>query len=180
MELEPQNPLPRLVVIDVETTGMNPNEGHSVIEVAAQELTGRLMGKTYQALVKLDRPLDPEVSAIHGITDELLALEGRDRSQVFKELMEFIADSVLVGHNIGFDLAFLNAEQTRLEQPVYSNETLDTLELAKRYLILPSYSLKTIAAYLEVPQPTSHRALADVETTRQVFIKLVERAKQAK
>jgi DNA polymerase III alpha subunit (gram-positive type) len=72
--------------------------------------------------------------------------------------------------------SFLNKHFTRHGLPVLANSVLDTLVLARQYLILPSYSLESVARYLKVDQPQAHRAMADVETTRQVFLKLVERA----
>jgi DNA polymerase-3 subunit alpha (Gram-positive type) len=152
-----------LVVLDVETTGMKPEDGHSVIEVAGQRLRNEEVIAVYDAL--------------HGITNEILAAEGRARAEVMNEFREFCKDAVLVGHNIAFDMGFLNAEYRRLGQPPLENRTIDTIEIAKKYLLIPSYSLKNVAAYLQVPQPKAHRALADVETTTAVLIKLIERAK---
>ncbi|MFH0853598.1 MAG: 3'-5' exonuclease [bacterium] len=170
----------QLVIVDVETTGMNPNEGHSVIEVAGQKIQGEEILSTFESLIRISKLLPAESQAIHGITDEMLAESGRPVLDVFNEFREFTNGCVLVGHNIGFDMSFINSEYSRLEQPHLENETLDTLALAKRYLIIPSYSLKNVAAYLKVSQPEAHRALADVDVTRQVLLKLIERARQAK
>jgi DNA polymerase-3 subunit alpha (Gram-positive type) len=166
-----------LVVLDVETTGMKPEDGHSVIEVAGQRLRNEEVIAVYDALMTVEALLDPAVVAIHGITNEILAAEGRARAEVMNEFREFCKDAVLVGHNIAFDMGFLNAEYRRLGQPPLENRTIDTIEIAKKYLLIPSYSLKNVAAYLQVPQPKAHRALADVETTTAVLIKLIERAK---
>jgi DNA polymerase-3 subunit alpha (Gram-positive type) len=114
----------------------------------------------------------------NGITGELLDAEGHAHEAVIPEFIDFLAEAVLIGHNIPFDLGFLNAHLHRLSLPVVTNQTMDTLELSRRYLILPSYSLESVARYLKIPQPKAHRALADVETTRQVFLKLVERAQK--
>jgi len=170
----------QLVVVDVETTGMRPDEGHSVIEIAGQKIQGEKLLATFDSLIRIPKPIPPEGQAIHGITDEMLAKSGRPALDVFNEFREFAKSCVLVGHNIGFDMSFINSEYSRLEQTCLENETLDTIALAKRYLIIPSYSLKNVAAYLKVPQPSSHRALADVDVTRQVLLKLIERAKQEK
>ncbi len=166
-----------IVVLDVETTGMKPEDGHSVIEVAGQRLRGEEVIGVFDALITIDRSLDPEVVAVHGITNELLAAEGRVRAEVMNEFRDFCKDAVLVGHNIAFDMGFLNAEYKRLGQPPLENRTIDTIEIAKKYLLLASYSLKNVAAYLKVPQPKAHRALADVETTTHVLLKLIERAR---
>ncbi|USN53777.1 MAG: 3'-5' exonuclease [Candidatus Nomurabacteria bacterium] len=167
-----------LVVLDVETSGMRPEDGHCVIELGAQRLRGTEILASFDYLIKPSRPLDPESQAVHGITEAELLEKGREPAEVFAEFREFSKDAVLVGHNVGFDLAFINAEYRRLGQEALTNEILDTIALARRYLILPSYSLKNVAAYLKVPQPSAHRALADVQTTTEVLLKLIERAKQ--
>ncbi len=164
------------IILDVETTGFKPQEGHSIIEVAAERLIDRRVVDEYQSLVMTDRIIDQESVSIHGITNDLLTKEGRPPEIVIPELIEFIGNSILIGHNIGFDLAFINTHLFRLELPPLGNKTIDTVELARRYLLIPNYSLEKVAAYLKVPQPFAHRAKADVEVTRQVFIKLNERA----
>lgn len=169
---------PTYVVFDVETTGFKPEEGHVIIELAGQKFTGPEVLAEYASLVFPDRSLDPAGIAVHGITEDLLAAEGRAIQDVIPEFLDFIGDSVLIGHNVNFDLGFLNSHLVKLKKSPIINKTLDTLELARRYLILPSYSLGSVAQYLKVPQPQAHRAMADVETTRQVFLKLVERARK--
>lgn len=164
------------VVLDVETTGFKPEEGHVIVEVAAQKIRGEEVVDQFQTLVKADRLLEPWNAEFNGITNELLELEGRHGNEVFPQFREFIGSSVLIGHNVPFDIGFLNSHHVKLGLPVLNNATLDTLELSRRFLIIPSYSLESVAQYLKVPQPVAHRAMADVETTRQVFLKLVERA----
>lgn len=177
----PKNTTPvELVVLDVETTGIKPEDGHSVIEIAGQRIRGTEIIGVFDALVSLDRPIGAESTAIHGITDQMLETEGRARAEALVEFREFIQGAVLVGHNISFDLGFLNAEYASLGLPPLDNETIDTIQIAKKYLLIASYSLKNVAAYLNVPQSTAHRALADVETTREVLFKLIERAKEKK
>ncbi|MFA6588083.1 MAG: 3'-5' exonuclease [Patescibacteria group bacterium] len=168
---------PILVVLDVETTGLNPEEGHEVIEVAAQKIQGKKVVGEYVSLVATSRIIDSATEKIHGISNALLAVEGRPGSEVFPELVNYIGQAPIIGHNISFDMAFINAHLKRLGLPILTNPTLDTIAHAKRYLLIPSYSLEKVAAYLKVPQPKAHRAKADVETTREVFWKLVERAK---
>lgn len=170
--------VPILVVIDVETTGLKPEEGHDVIEVAAQKIRGKEVVGEYVRLIETGRILDAEVMKVHGISNELLALEGKPASVVFPELLTFLGSCPIVGHNVGFDIGFINSHLDRLGLPRLANPVLDTLILARKHLLIPSYSLAKVAAYLKVPQPLAHRAKADVETTREVFWKLVERAQQ--
>jgi len=169
-----------LVVLDVETTGLKPEDGHEIIEVAAQKIQGREVISEYISLVATNRIIDAATEKVHGISNALLAVEGRPGSEVFPELVKFIGQAPIVGHNINFDLGFINAHLKRLGMPLLQNQPVDTLSQARRYLLMPSYSLGKVAAYLKVPQPLAHRAKADVETTREVFWKLIERAKNGK
>ncbi|MDD5342230.1 MAG: 3'-5' exonuclease [Patescibacteria group bacterium] len=167
------------IILDVETTGFRPSEGHSIIEIAAERLRETEVVADYHSLVLSDHPIDAETILVHGITEDLLLREGRPVQSVIPEFLDFIGDLPLIGHNISFDLTFLNAHLARLGLPPITNMTIDTIQLARKYLIIPSYSLGKVAAYLKVPQPSAHRAKVDVEVTRQVFLKLNERA-QAK
>ncbi|MEK7636980.1 MAG: 3'-5' exonuclease [Patescibacteria group bacterium] len=171
------------VVLDVETTGLDPAAGHDVIEIAAQKIHGRDVVGEFVSLVKPAKPLPTDVAdfhAKHGITQDLLNAEGKDPDAVVPELVSFIGPSVIVGHNVAFDLGFINEHLKRLGRPALTNQYIDTVEIAKRYLILASYKLSNVAAYLKVPQPSAHRALVDVITTREVFYKLIERAQGKK
>lgn len=166
-----------LIVLDVETTGFRPEDGHEIIELGAQKIIRDTVLGDFHALIKPTRSLDPEVIRVHGITDDILAEQGKDAAEVFPAFLGFIGSTTLVGHNIAFDLGFLNHHLLRLKLPVLANPTIDTLEVARRLLILPSYSLEKVARYLKVPQPEAHRAMADVKTTVGVLLKLFERAK---
>ncbi len=171
------------VVLDVETTGLDPTAGHEVIEIGAQKIHGRDVVGEFVSLVKPSRPLPADVVDFHaknGITQGLLDREGKDPIDVVPELVTFIGDSVIVGHNVQFDLGFINEHLKRLSQPILTNQSIDTVEIAKRYLLLASYRLVNVAAYLKIPQPSAHRALVDVITTREVFYKLIERAQGKK
>jgi len=166
------------VVLDVETTGLEAERGHEVIEIGAQKVRGRQVVDQFVHLVKPTRPMDADAQRVHGITQADLDRDGRPANQVIPELVDFIGDAIIVAHNAPFDVGFINEHLKRLGQPVLTNQVLDTLEIAKRYLFLASYRLSNVAAYLKIPQPSAHRALVDVETTREVFFKLIERAQK--
>ncbi len=170
------------VVLDVETTGLEPAKGHEVIEIGAQKIRGRDVVGEFVHLIKPSRPLPIDVVAFHaknGITDELLQTEGRAADDVIPELVDFIGPAIIIAHNAPFDIGFINAHLQRLGRPALTNQTIDTLDIAKRYLLLASYRLGNVAAYLKVPQLSAHRALVDVVTTREIFYKLIDRAKQS-
>lgn len=168
------------VVLDVETTGLDPTAGHEVIEIAAQKIHGREVIGEFVSLLKTNRPIPPEATKVHGITQADIDKDGKNASDVVPKLVTFIGDCMVIGHNVTFDLGFINEHLKRLGQQPLPNKYLDTLEIAKRYLLLASYRLSNVAAYLKVPQPSAHRALVDVITTREVFYKLIERAQGKK
>lgn len=168
------------VVLDSETTGLEPAKGDEMIEIAAQKIQGREVVAEYIQLIKATKPIPPEAERVHGISQAMLDAEGRPASEVLPELVEFIGDAIIVAHNAPFDLGFINTHLERLGKPKLENKVLDTLDLARRYLLLASYRLSNVAAYLKVPQPSAHRALVNVITTREVFFKLIERAQGKK
>lgn len=168
------------VVLDVETTGLDAKAGDDVIEIAAQKIHGRDVVGEFVSLVKTERAIPAEATKVHGITQDDINREGKPVDQVVPELVTFIGEAVVVGHNVQFDLGFINEHLKRLKLPELTNKSIDTIEIAKRYLILASYRLSNVAAYLKVPQPSAHRALIDVITTREVFFKLIERAQGKK
>ena len=167
-----------LVVVDTETTGLDPASGHEIIEIAAQKVRNKVVIQEFVRLIRPSRLVPAEAQAIHGISNEELAQNGLAAKDVLGEFREFAGPSVIVGHNVGFDLGFINHGLDKHGHPVLTNNSLDTLEIARRYLILASYRLSNVAAYLKVPQPSAHRALVDVITCREVFFKLIERAQQ--
>lgn len=168
------------VVLDTETTGLEPAKGEDMIEIAAQKILDRQVIGEYVQLIKATKPIPADAQGVHGISQADLDRDGRPAKEVMPELVEFIGDAIIVAHNAPFDMGFINAHLERLGLPKLENKVLDTLELARRYLLLASYKLSNVAAYLKVPQPSAHRALIDVITTREVFFKLVERAKGKK
>jgi DNA polymerase-3 subunit epsilon len=156
-----------LLFLDLETTGLERSAGHRVAEVALlRERAGVEEGRL-DALVNPGRALDPEAAAVNGLNDSELAL-APPFAAVAPAVTALAADTVLVGHNVGFDLGFLNAELLAVGHARLSGPSIDTLILAKRLLRRPSYSLGALAALFELPRPT-HRAMADVLATRGLF-----------
>jgi ATP-dependent DNA helicase DinG len=159
-----------LLAFDLETTGLDP-ERDSIIEIGAVRFRGSRVEDEWSTLVNPGRPLDPVVKALTGITDEMLANAPR-LNQVIQEFQDFAGDLIVLGHNVRFDLSFLQPRGV-LEH----NLGLDTYTIAS--VLLPSagrYNLAGLASALAVPVMTSHRALEDAHTTRQVFLRLYDHA----
>jgi len=165
----------RSVLFDTETTGLDPAQGHRVIEVAALELENDLpTGKHFHALIQPDRDVPEESVRIHGITAE--KLKGQPRfADIADKLLEFFGDGMLVAHNAPFDFAFISAELKLLGRPgLHPARMVDTLALAKvRYPGLPN-SLDALCRRfgIDLSERTSHNALLDCKLLGAVYVEL--------
>src|SRR5689334_17618799 len=126
----------RQIIVDTETTGLEPEQGHRIIEIGCVEVVNRRpTGKTFHRYIKPDREIDPGAIQVHGITNEFLASQPRF-GEIAAELIEFIRDAELIIHNAPFDVAFLDAEFKRLATPAQRVadlcKVLDTLALARQ------------------------------------------------
>ncbi|MEM8619868.1 MAG: DEDD exonuclease domain-containing protein [Actinomycetota bacterium] len=163
-------------VIDLETTGGDRN-GDTITEVGAVKVLGGECLGTYQTLVNPGRAIPPQITMLTGLTDALVANAPRIES-VLPSLLEFIGDSVIVGHNVSFDVGFLRAALRRTERPTLANTAIDTVALARRLVRdeVPNCKLATLASRLRLDHQPSHRALDDALATTDLLHVLVERA----
>ena len=166
----------RQVVLDTETTGFEPAEGHRIVEIGCVELFDHLpTGKTYRAYLNPERLVPPETTRIHGLTDEFLADKPKF-AQVVEEFLDFIGDAALVIHNASFDLKFVNSELHRVgKPPIPHARAIDTIEIAKSKIPGARYSLDELCKRfaIDLSARTKHGALLDAELTAQVYLELV-------
>ncbi|MBV9201405.1 MAG: DNA polymerase III subunit epsilon [Alphaproteobacteria bacterium] len=121
----------REIVVDTETTGLDPGEGHRIVEIACIELVHHVpTGRNFHRYVNPEREISEEALAVHGITAEFLANQA-PFAAIVDELLSFIGSDRLVIHNAEFDLSFLNAELARLQRGPIISEFIDTLGLAR-------------------------------------------------
>jgi len=158
------------VVLDTETTGVDPRND-DVIEVAAVRVRCGKMIESYQALVKPTRPVGDSES-VHGLSDSLLAEQGRDPAEVFAELQSFLGDTPVAGHNVRFDLRMLRGHGSRVGAQFTFAAHFDSLRYARRLLRMDSYRLGDLSEALDLPVEPTHRALDDVKTTVHLFFHL--------
>jgi DNA polymerase-3 subunit epsilon len=166
----------RHVVVDLETTGLSPRQGHRVIEIGAVAVENGAVVGEFTTLIDAGVPVPTVVQAIHGITDEMLAGQPKPE-EVLPLFNTFIADSVLVAHNAAFDIRFLRHEFARLKMDL-PNRHICTLEMCRlRFPRLIDRTLETVYLYL-FPEAglhrQNHRALDDARMTAKIWLKLIE------
>lgn len=165
----------RAVLFDTETTGLEPELGHRVIEIAAIELfNGLPTGCQFHTLLDPGRDVPEDATRVHGLTEA--DLRGKPRFEVIAaELSAFLGDSKLIAHNAPFDYAFLNAEFARIgHDRLQDARMIDTLVLAKtRFPGLPN-SLDALCRRfgIDLSARTTHNALLDCRLLAQVYIEL--------
>lgn len=166
----------RKVVLDTETTGLNPDMGHRVIEIGAVELVNRrVTGRTFHIYLNPDREIDAGAVEVHGLTSEFLA-DKPHFEDVAADFLTFVADSELIIHNAPFDVGFLNAELRRLdggdELKRHCQGVLDTLKLAKELHPGQKNNLDALCRRYEVDNSgrTYHGALLDAQLLAEVYL----------
>jgi DNA polymerase III subunit epsilon len=166
----------REIVLDTETTGLDPFQGHRVVEIGCVELVNRFpTGKTFHCYLNPERDMPPDAEAVHGLTLDFL----RDKplfADVVEDFLVFVGDAPLVIHNAAFDLAFLNAELERLARPAIGRDRLlDTLLLARRRHPAGPNRLDDLCVRYSIDNSrrTKHGALLDAEILAEVYLELI-------
>src|SRR5436305_3507565 len=166
----------REIVLDTETTGLDPYQGDRVIEIGCVELYNKIpTGQSFHCYVNPQREMSVSALEVHGLSTEFL----KDKPlfvEVADEFLGFIGDAPLVAHNAGFDLGFLNAELERAAKPVIGSERMiDTLLLARRKHPAGPNNLDALCARygIDNSRRTKHGALLDAEILAEVYIELI-------
>ena len=165
----------REIVLDTETTGLDPAAGHRIVEIAGLELINQVAtGRTFREYINPEREMPEEAQRIHGLTDEFLADKPRF-DQVVEGFLDFIQDSRLVIHNADFDMKFLNAELAHLERPPLDRKrAVDTVALARKRFPGAQVNLDALCRRFEIDNTarTFHGALLDCELLAEVYLEL--------
>ena len=167
----------REIVLDTETTGLDPNKGDRLVEIGCIELLNRIpTGATFHAYLNPDRDMPAEAFAIHGLSIEFLKTHKRF-ADVVDDFLAFIGnDAPLVIHNASFDHGFLCAELKRLDRALISRDRLvDTLALARRKHSAGPYNLDALCGKygIDNSRRTKHGALLDAEILAEVYLELI-------
>lgn len=167
----------REIVLDTETTGLDPAGGDRIVEIGCVELVNHVpTGLTFQRYVNPERDVPQAAIAVHGLSREFLAAHPIFAA-IAEDFVAFIEDSPLVIHNAAFDLGFVNAEFARLELvPLGESRAVDTVQLARRK-IPPgaSASLDALCARfgIDASERTLHGALKDAMLLAEVYLELI-------
>ena len=166
----------REIILDTETTGLDPKLGHRLVEIGAVELINHTpTGVNYQTYINPERDVDPGAQEIHGLTNEFLK-QHPAFGDISTEFMNFLSDSTLIIHNAPFDLAFINMELSRLGvAPISSERVIDTLVLARKKFPGAQANLDALCRRfaIENRHRELHGALVDAALLADVYIELI-------
>src|SRR4051812_17138760 len=166
----------REIVLDTETTGLDPLRGDRLVEIGCIEIFNRMpTGQTFHRHINPEREMPAEAFAVHGLSSQFLADKPLFAS-VVDDFLEFIADAPLVIHNASFDISFINSELDRIKRPPIGRDRLvDTLLLARRKHPGVSNRLDDLCSRYAIDNSrrTKHGALLDAELLAEVYIDLI-------
>ena len=163
------------VVFDVETTGLSPQGGDRIVEIAAVRVRGGEIIDSFESLVNPQRDLPIEAQQIHHITEAMLA-EAPTADKILPKIINFTGGACLVGHNVKFDLNFLCYELSLIGRKLREETpAIDTLKMAKAFLPhLTNFRLFHVAHSVGAAIEETHRALPDVKLTAMVMKRLMD------
>ena len=166
----------REIVLDTETTGLDPASGHRVVEIGCVELHNHVAtGNTFHTYINPERDMPAEAEAVHGLSLEFLS----DKplfADIADGFMDFIGKSPVIAHNAMFDLGFINAELTSLNRPPLSTErAIDTVQIARRKFPGAQANLDALCRRfnIDLSARVKHGALLDAELLAEVYLELI-------
>ena len=161
------------VVLDIETTGFNPKE-HEIIELSAIRVENGQIKEEFSKLVNLIGYLSGYISNLTGITLDMLK-DAPSIKEVILDFKNFCSNSIVIGHNINFDLSFINTQMIQNYDMPFTNDYIDTLKIARKFLpSLPSKKLGIIAAHFSFNTEGMHRGLKDCIVTNMCYQKFIQ------
>lgn len=170
-------PMPKaedVVAVDVETTGLDADTCE-IIEIGAIKTRNWEIAETYSVLVKPREALSPSITALTGITQDILTQEGQPLQAALSGFLQFVGEIPVVSHNAKFDFAFLRCACAQCGQPLFSNRCIDTLALARRMVKeVADYKLKTLLTHFGIQEDEIHRSIGDCRAVLKLYGKLNE------
>ena len=166
----------REIVLDTETTGLRPGEGHKIIEIAAIEIVDFIpTGKTYHQYINPERDVPQASTDVHGITSEFL-YDKPTFNKIADEFIEFVKNDTIVAHNIDFDIGFINYELQACGKPSLQNTKVDTVTIAREKFPGQGVSLDALCKKFSIDntQREKHSATLDADLLAKVYIELLD------
>lgn len=157
------------ICLDCEATGL-AIESEEIIEIAVVKFTFDEILEQFETLVDPDRPIPPESTAVHHITDAMV--KGKPKiADVLPKVFEMIGNYPIMGHNIGFDLSLImaSAKKRDISCPINMQNSIDTVRLGRLYAESPSNKLEDLRKHFNIPEEGAHRAMNDVIVNIKVF-----------
>ena len=164
------------IVLDTETTGLSVKDGHRIVEIGCIELDNLIpTKKTFHCYLNPERKVSEKALQVHGYTDEFLATK-KKFSEIVNEFLDFIKDKRLIIHNAEFDLSHLNNELILAGKEKITNETVDTLIVARNKFPGSSISLDALCKKYRIDNSkrVQHTALVDCDLLAKVYINLID------
>ena len=166
-----------VVVFDVESTGVDVNKDE-IVQIAAIKLRSDGSYDKFEEFLRPSKPVG-DSQKVHGFSDEFLKEKGIDPKEGLEKFLDFIEDTVIVGHNVQYDLSILKSQLYRLDMKGYKiKDFYDTLDMARKlFPDLPNHKLSTLSDYIGVSQPPDHNAMNDILATKDILLHMVKRLK---
>ena len=168
-----------IVVFDVETTGLSVIDGDRIIEIAAMKVKdGEIVDQMY-SLINPKRFVPPQATMVNKITQDMVE-DAPLAEDILPQFIDFVGGACVAGHNVKFDLSFVCYQLALINRKIKEGTpAVDTLKMARDlFPYLSTYKLTYLAKALGITVNASHRALADVETTVKVMMRLMEKAQE--
>jgi DNA polymerase III subunit epsilon len=166
----------REIVLDTETTGLSPGEGHRVVEIGCIELINHLpSGRSFHCYINPERSMPSAAFEVHGLSDDFLA-DQPSFAEIATDFLAFIAETPLIIHNAAFDMGFLNAELARIERPpLAADRAIDTVTMARRRFPGAPANLDALCRRFAIDNSArdKHGALLDAELLAEVYLELI-------
>ncbi len=166
----------REIVLDTETTGLDPASGHRIVEIGCVELINHVpTGANFHEYINPERDMPQEAFAVHGLSEEFLADKPRF-AEIAGDFLSFIGDAQLVIHNAGFDMKFINAELVLANmEPLPMSRAIDTVAMARRKFPGSRVNLDVLCRRFGIDNTarTKHGALLDAELLAEVYLELL-------
>lgn len=172
-------PVMDFVALDVETTGLSPYTD-KMIEIGLVRIRNGVEQECYSTLIHPERRISSRITALTGITNEMLAGAPVIR-EILPEALDFIGGDIIVGHNVSFDIGFMHAACMNVLASGFSNNYIDTMRLSRKYFReLPNHRLSTLVCAFGIDQGNAHRALADAKATTRCYLHMWEQVSKTK